>query len=169
VTVGALGEVVFLMEEAFRGRGIEDTNETQSLIGNLATVDDASWRARPVGGTRTIASIVLHVGSCKVMYDEYAFGAGVTTWDDASLLPWTEDDAPRAPAIEWLVTTHERLMGHVRSLGDGDLAVPRMTNWGEERETRWLLSTLIQHDVYHAGEINHLRALVASDDRWRWG
>src|SRR3712207_1076488 len=100
--MGALDEVVFLMEEAFRGRGIEDTDETQSLLGNLATVDDTTWNAAPPGGSRTIASIALHVGSCKVMYAEYAFGAGLRRWDDPSLVPWVEEDAPRIGAIAWL-------------------------------------------------------------------
>ena len=54
------------------------------------------------------------------------------------------------------------------ALSDDDLAQPRYANWGELRETRWLLSTLLQHDVYHAGEINHIRALLAGEDRWNW-
>jgi len=27
---------------------------------------------------------------------------------------------------------------------------------------------IIEHDVYHAGEVNHLRALRQDDDRWPW-
>jgi uncharacterized damage-inducible protein DinB len=166
--MGALDELVYLMEEAFSGTGIEETNETQSLLGNLRTVGEDSWRTPPPGGSRTIASIVLHIGSCKVMYADYAFGPAQRRWDDPSLVPWTDDDVPRDAAIEWLVATHGDLMAYVKALGDDDLGRLRMTNWGEQRETRWLLSTLMQHDVYHAGEINHLRALTTSDDRWKW-
>jgi hypothetical protein len=54
-------------------------------------------------------------------------------------------------------------------LTDDDLSRPRLANWGEERPTRWLLSTLLQHDTYHAGEVNHIRALLAADDVWKWG
>jgi hypothetical protein len=43
-----------------------------------------------------------------------------------------------------------------------------MTNWGEERPTRWILAMLITHDAYHAGEINHLRSLLSGDDRWNF-
>jgi hypothetical protein len=35
-----------------------------------------------------------------------------------------------------------------------------MTSWGELKETRWI----IQHDLYHAGEINHIRALHQQND-----
>ena len=27
---------------------------------------------------------------------------------------------------------------------------------------------MIGHDFYHAGEINHLRSMLGTDDRWRW-
>ena len=61
-----------------------------------------------------------------------------------------------------------RLVGHVAALADDELDVPRLTNWGELRPTRWIVATMITHDAYHAGEINHLRSLLGSDDRWRF-
>jgi uncharacterized damage-inducible protein DinB len=167
--MSAIDEVVYLLEEAFRGRGIEETNESQSLLANLGTVTEPMWRATPPNGTRTIESIAVHVGSCKVMYDEHAFGHGRLTWDDAAVQPWPAGAAPRAETLAWLTRSHERMLDHVRGLKDEDLEVPRPANWGEMRPTRWLLATLIQHDTYHAGEINHLRALIAGDDRWLWG
>ena len=127
------------------------------------------WRALPVGGARSIESIVLHVGACTIMYDEYAFGAGALTWDDQSWLPWSEGGSPMDATIEWLREVHARFVDHVRALHDADLAELRPTNWGEVRETRWLISVMLQHDVYHAGEVNHLRSVLAADDRWRWG
>lgn len=163
----AVEEYAYLLDEAFRGKGIVASNETQSMLGNLATVDSLSWRAVPPTGTGTIESVVLHVGGCKVMYDEHAFGEQRLSWSDPSLIPWAEGEAPREEAILWLSDAHEHLMQHVRALGDDDLARPRRANWGENRETRWLLSTLVQHDAYHAGEINHFRALVMSDDAWK--
>jgi hypothetical protein len=60
-------------------------------------------------------------------------------------------------------------VAHVRELDDADLAALRPTNWDEERETRWLISTLLQHDTYHAGEINHIRSVPAGNDAWMWG
>jgi hypothetical protein len=43
---------------------------------------------------------------------------------------------------------------------------PRMTNWGEPNPTRWIVMVMIQHDLYHASEINHLGSLYRGDDRW---
>jgi uncharacterized damage-inducible protein DinB len=166
--MSGVDELVYLLNEAFEGKGIEETNESQSLMQNLASVDEAKWRALPAGGVRTIESIAVHVGSCKLMYDEYAFGPGRLQWGTPEVEPWAAGEAPMPEVLEWLRELHGRFVEHVAALEDSDLAAPRLANWGEKRETRWLISVILQHDTYHAGEINHTRALLAADDRWRW-
>lgn len=165
----AVDEIVYLLDEAFSGTGIEETNEGQSLLVNLATVEEAQWRAVPPGGVRTVESVALHVGTCKVMYDEYAFGPGRLRWDDPGLRPWPEGEAPMVETIAWLKEAHVRFVDHVRALSDHELAEPRQSNWGEAKETRWLISTMLEHDTYHAGEINHIRSLLSADNGWKWG
>jgi uncharacterized damage-inducible protein DinB len=163
-----VSQLVYLMDEAFEGTGIAESNESQSLMVNLATVEDRAWRARPAGIVRTIESIALHIGSCKVMYRDHAFGSRTLTSSSSETQPWADGEAPMASTMEWLRQAHDRLMLDVRSLTDQDLTQARCANWGELRETRWLLSMLLQHDVYHSGEINHLRSLIAGEDRWNW-
>ena len=160
--------LLYLMDEAFRGPGIEESNESQALLPNLATVDAVAWRALPPGGARSIEAIALHVGSCKVMYDDNAFGSRSLFWDMPEVQPWPDGAAPMGESISWLEAAHERLVGHVAALADdAELDRSRRANWGEDRPTRWLISTLITHDAYHAGEINHLRSILGRDDRWR--
>lgn len=166
--MSAVEELVYLLDEAFAGEGIRETNEAQSLLVNLRSVEDPMWRMPPPGGSRTIESIALHVGECKVMYDDYAFGPGTLHWDDGEVRPWPVGEAPMSQAIAWLESAHRKLVGHVAALDDVELGQPRLANWGEEAETRWLISMLLQHDTYHAGEINHLRSVLARDDGWRW-
>lgn len=158
----------FLMDEAFAGVGIEESNESQSLMANLATVGAAEWHTHPAGARRSIAAIALHVGACKVMYVDHAFRSAALSWESPEVQPWLDAEAPMAETLAWLRETHARLMEQVAALSEDDLPRLRRANWGESRETRWLLSTLLQHDAYHAGEINHLRSLLAGDDRWRW-
>jgi len=166
---GGIEALLVVLDDAFRGRGIEASNESQALLPNLATVGDAAWRARPAGAVRTIELIALHVGSCKVMYDDHAFGGGTLRFGTPAVEPWGPDGpATREAVVGWLDAVHERLLGHVAALADDDeLARPRPVNWGGEEPTRWIISALITHDAHHAGEINHLRSLASGDDRWR--
>jgi uncharacterized damage-inducible protein DinB len=164
----AVAEFLYLLDEAFEGRGIEESNESQALLTNLATVSEAEWRATVGGATRTIESMSLHVGACKIMYDDHAFGRGTKQWGTLDVEGWEPGAAPMEDAIAWLRRAHRSFREHVAELTDDELDRPRMTNWGELRPTRWIVAAIVTHDAYHAGEINHLRSLLGTDDRWRW-
>ena len=49
--------LVYLLDEAFEGRGLEESNESQALLTNLATVTDAEWRATVPGATAPYAAL----------------------------------------------------------------------------------------------------------------
>lgn len=164
----AVQALLYLLDEAFEGRGIRESNESQALLTNLATVSEAEWRTLPAGATRSIESMVLHVGACKIMYADYAFGPGTKQWGEPEVEGWIGADAPMAEAIDWLREAHRSFRRHVEALTDDDLETPRKTNWGELRPTRWIVAAIIGHDFYHAGEVNHLRSMLGTDDRWRW-
>ena len=88
-----------LLEEAFEGRGLADSNESQSLLWNLATVTEAAWRATVPGATRTIESMVLHVAASKRMYADYAFGDATRQWGSPDVEgPWEPGAAPEGGA-----------------------------------------------------------------------
>jgi hypothetical protein len=59
-----------------------------------------------------------------------------------------------------------RLRASVEALTDEQLDEPRMTNWGEEMLARWVVQVMVEHDLYHAGEINHIRSLSQRTDHW---
>jgi len=160
---------LYLLDEAFRGVGIEASNESQALLPNVRSVPDEAWHALPEGLSRSIASIAIHVGACKVMYDDYAFGAGTLRFGTPEVEPWRDGESEMREVIPWIEAAHQRLVDHVAALADdAELEVPRLTNWGELRPTRWIIAAMITHDAYHSGEINHLRSLLGPDDRWRF-
>jgi len=166
---GGIESLLFLMDEAFRGVGIEASDESQALLPNLHSVPDEAWHTVPVGLARSIEAIAIHVGACKVMYDDYAFGSASLQFATPEVEPWRAGDSAMAEVLPWLETVHQRLIEHVAALpGDAALDVERLTNWGERRPTRWIVAAMITHDAYHAGEINHLRSLLGPDDRWRF-
>ncbi|HVM29763.1 MAG TPA: DinB family protein [Candidatus Limnocylindrales bacterium] len=154
--------LVYLMDHAF------ESGEFHSLMGNLSEVDEAMWTQPLPNSLRTIGEIALHLGSSKVMYTHYAFEDGTLTWESPEVEPWPPGSPPMTETVEWLRNTHRHLMTYVRALSDEELLKPRSANWGEEKQTRWLLSTLLQHDVYHAGEINRMRSVLSGEDRWQW-
>jgi len=161
--------VLYLLEEAFRGVGIEQSNESQALMPNLRSVPDGAWHRLPDGASRSIESIAIHVGACKIMYADYAFGAGTLRFGTTEVEPWPAGTAEMADVFPWLVAAHDAFVADVDALtDDAELDRPRPANWGELRPTRWLIAAMITHDAYHAGEINHLRSLMGDDDRWRF-
>jgi hypothetical protein len=161
--------LLYLLDEAFGGAGIEDSDESQALLPNIRSVPDDAWHALPEGLSRSIESIAIHVGACKIMYDDYAFGPGSLRFATPEVEPWRDGESEMAQVIPWLEAAQQRLVDHVAALaGDAELDVPRLTNWGELRPTRWIVAAMITHDAYHAGEINHLRSLLGPDDRWRF-
>ena len=161
--------LLYLLDEAFGGLGIEQSDESQALLPNIRTVPDDAWHALPEGLSRSIESIAIHVGACKIMYDDYAFGAGTLRFATPEVEPWRDGESEMAEVIPWLEAAQRRLVDHVAALAaDEELEVPRLTNWGQLRPTRWIVAAMITHDAYHAGEINHLRSMLGTDDRWRF-
>ena len=159
----AIQQMLYLLNEAF-----SDQDE-HSLLANLRSVKDDEWRWVPAGGDRSIFDIVQHIGECKYVYDSHAFGDGSMRWDRPGSVPTIHDKTTPAEAVAWLKEGQQLLLDHVAALaGDEELLELRMANWGEEHETRWLLSVMIEHDLYHGGEINHLRALKQGNDKWAW-
>jgi uncharacterized damage-inducible protein DinB len=159
----AISQLLYLLDEAF-----ESTTNAHSLLGNLRSLASEDWRWVPAGGSRSIGEIVRHVGGCKFMYHDYAFGGATLTWEDP-LVDGVDALASSASAIEWLRAGQERLRRSIAALDDdAELLRLRLTNWGEHEETRWIIAVLIQHDLYHAGEINHLRSLHQATDRWAY-
>jgi uncharacterized damage-inducible protein DinB len=75
--------------------------------------------------------------------------------------------ASMAEDLDWLHHGHQQLRASIAALDDAELARARPVHMGGTLETRMIISIMIEHDVYHAGEINHLRALMQGTDFWR--
>jgi uncharacterized damage-inducible protein DinB len=151
-----------LIEDAFEG------DPEQSLMANLRDLRDEDWHVPPTGAGRSIAEILEHVGWSKWMYEDYAFGSASMRGDQPPLIPADGARArPRHELLEWLTEGHRRWLASVRALpDDAELNRDRLTNWGERLPTRVIIRIMIGHDFYHAGEINHIRALLQGTDRW---
>jgi uncharacterized damage-inducible protein DinB len=158
----AIDTLVRLIEEAFDG------DPSHSLLANLHDLREEDWTATPGASGRSIADILEHVGWSKWMYEDYAFGSASMRGDQPPLIPMGgERSRPRNELLTWLTEGHRRWLVSVRALmDDSELDRDRLTNWGAQLPTRDIIRIMIAHDFYHAGEINHLRALLQSTDRW---
>jgi hypothetical protein len=149
-----------------------------TLFHNLKDLHPDDWTWVPPGGARSIAAIVGHLASSKIMNDNHAFGDGSLMWeDDAAWAKLVGGPNPMAQdrglspeqLVQWLRDSHLKLLRNVDALaGDEDLRARRPVSWGGTRETRWIITRLINHDGFHAGEINHLRSIHQQNDRWEW-
>jgi uncharacterized damage-inducible protein DinB len=154
----AVNELLFLMDNAFAD------SRAHSLLNNLSAVTEADY-ARDHQG-RSIREMVRHLAAAKHVYDNQAFG-------DASLfMPALqsriyESDATLAEDVDWLRHGQQQLRASLAGLDDADLSTPRPVHMGGTLPTRQIISIMIEHDLYHAGEINHLRALMQNTDYWR--
>ena len=158
----AIDTLAWMIEEAFEG------DPSHSLLANLRDLREEDWTATPGERGRSIADILEHVGWSKWMYEDYAFGTASLRGDQPPLVPEGEARSrPHAELLAWLTDGHQRWLASVRALSDdSELDQDRLTNWGDRLPTRDIIRIMIAHDFYHAGEINHLRALLQSTDRW---
>lgn len=101
----------------------------------------------------TIGWLLVHVASCKVMYDEVAFEPepAELTFDDLVV-------ATAAEAVALLEEGQDRLVRRLAALSDEDLGETR--TYEDEPVVAWrLFWRLIQHDLTHGAEIARMRAL----------
>ena len=163
--------LLYLLDEAFRGGGIEESNESQALLTNLATVrawpDGRRCRRGRLDRSATSPVTSARARSCTTTTRSVSGTLAVRDARGRALAP--SGGSPDEIVIAWLAAVHARFVDHVAALDDdAELDRPRPTNWGELRPTRWIVAAMITHDAYHAGEINHLRSLLDGDDRWRF-
>lgn len=157
----AVGTLLYLLDESF------EQNDEHSLLGNLRNVTDGSWSKLPPQGSRSIRQIADHAGVAIYPYGDHLFGNATLTYLEVLKLSPATDDESSIPAVaEWLRTGHAIFRDGLAGMTEADLLAQRRSHWGQMAEARWLIGIVIQHNVYHAGEINHARALLQQDDGW---
>ena len=173
----AVEQYLYLLDEALEG--IE--KPWHALLGNLASVNDEDWLWVPPGGARTIRQITSHVGGAVHLYYDRVFG-GYSIFGDP-VMSWNvpagnlgigtgdldserrlEDEPPMADVIAWVTERARTFRDAVAQLDDDALIEERINHRGEPHAVRWFIGVMIQHYSYHAGEINHIRALHQGDD-----
>ena len=141
--------------------------DAASVIANVATVREEDWTWLPPGGARSIRELVQHIGSAKLMYADAAFAGGTLGFDDPIVLG-EGSLSTVGMGVAWLRAAHAALRAGVASLDDAALDAGIGMPFGRIANAEEMLDQLVRHEVYHTGEINHLRALAQDNDAWDW-
>ena len=128
----------------------------------LTDIDHTQAAARPIDGAHSIWEIVLHMTAWKNEVRRRVGGAPAGLPDEGD---WPRPPAPNPHAwrhaVEALNAAHVALLSAIAGLPDATLFAP--TNDPRDRETGQgvshyvLLHGIVQHDVYHSGQIGLLK------------
>ena len=164
MTRSGIEQLLYMMDQAFEGDP-SGRGQWHALLVNLASLRDEDWTWLPPDGKRTVLSLVEDIGICKYVYASQAFEDRSVHWDKPASVPGLKVDSSHEEVISWLRAAQEHWRSCVEALADDtELLRMRLSPQGNERETRWIIKTMIEHDIYHSGEINHIRALAQKND-----
>jgi uncharacterized damage-inducible protein DinB len=146
-----------------------------ALRKNIESVRPDEWEVRPASwsveefGTQpelSVCDLVFHVGGAKYMYADRAFGEMKLEWTDIAL-PASRD---MQEVLAWLDGGHRLLVEGMAALtDDAQLTEARLAPWRLPLTREQLLGIIINHDLYHSGEINRQRALLRGAEGWARG
>jgi hypothetical protein len=161
MTRAAVDTLLYLLDEAYAG------NDEHSLMANLRSVKRDDWLWKPAEGHRSIRRIAEHAGTAYWVYENHLFGdASMNYQSSLALAPSASEAGAMQETVDWIAQGFAKFRAGVGQLDDEALTGPSKTHYGPVEDTRFIISVMIGHAIYHAGEINHVRALRQGDDRW---
>jgi len=139
------------LHRAFEG----DAWHGPSLVEILGDVDATTAAAHPIADAHSIWELVLHIAAWEDVTRRRLAGEKADPTDAENFPPVTATHAAaweRAKAA--LIAGHRALEASLEALTDADLTrrIP-----GREYDAYFLLHGVIQHDLYHAGQIAVLK------------
>jgi uncharacterized damage-inducible protein DinB len=143
------------MDGAFSGEAWHGPDLTQLLNGISA--EDAS--KHPVPGAHSIWEIVNHIAAWNAIVQQKSKGEPVEVTTELDWPPvWEVSEVSWKRSLATLAENRTRLRNYVKTVRDDQLdeKVPR-----ENYSQYVLLHGLVQHDLYHAGQIAVLKKALA--------
>jgi hypothetical protein len=148
------------LEHAFRG------SKYHSFLSSIKglTEEDAQWAPPHYRGfphmNGSILNLAFHTGGDKFVLMSCAFTGGALTWK-AVQDKFDQRGGNLAAAKALAEEGHALVLDTLRSLSDEELDVPRPYYGGKTHTAFELFGIVAEHDLYHAGQINFVRCLLA--------
>lgn len=152
------------LEEAFRG------SKYHSFLASLKGVSEVEARWTPPcyksypHMTGSILNLAFHTGGDKSVLISHAFGDGSITWEkvQAQFAGMGGNlEAARRLAEEG----HALVLNTLAGLRDEDLDAMRPYYGGKTLTAYEIFCIIAEHDLYHAGQINYVRCLIAGQQK----
>ena len=131
-----------------------------SLFEILAGVTEARAAARPIAGAHTIWELALHVAAWDGAVLRRLGGASVELADAENFPPVTDASAAAwRAALAQVRRGHAELVAAVASLPDSRLDDMVPGKEGAHYTFYYMLHGVVQHELYHAGQIALLKKM----------
>ncbi len=133
-----------------------------SVLEILAGVDADTASARPMKGAHSIWELVLHIAIWDDVTIQRAGGKALMPTDEQNFPP-VKDTSEGAwkKAVEHLKSTHQKLVETVAACPDSRLHDQVPGKSGDHYDFYYLFSGIVQHELYHAGQIALLKKAQA--------
>jgi len=131
-----------------------------SVFEILEGVTAARATARPIKGAHTIWELVLHIAAWDGAVLRRLGGAAVELSDAENFPPVTDaSDAAWRRALAEVRRVHEKLVAAVAALPDSRLDEIVPGKEGAHYTFYYMLHGVVQHELYHAGQIAILKKM----------
>ena len=139
------------MDRAFSGEAWHGPDLQQLLEG--VSADDAS--KHPVPGAHSIWELVSHIAAWNTIVQQKSKGEAVNVTAEQDWPPvWEASEVAWKRSLENLAESRTRLRDYVKTVRDDQLDEKVLR---ENYSQYVLLHGLVQHDLYHAGQIAVLK------------
>ncbi|HXX18569.1 MAG TPA: DinB family protein [Candidatus Acidoferrum sp.] len=146
------------MDRAFSG----DAWHGPSLMGLLDDLSPEDASKHVVHGAHSIWELVHHTGAWNSIAQHRLRGETVDVTPERDWPPvWEVSEAAWKRALENLAESHARLRSVVAGLRDEQLDLVDQKTSGPDTSRYVVLHGIIQHDLYHAGQIAVLKKALA--------
>jgi uncharacterized damage-inducible protein DinB len=146
-----INRILDQMDRAYSGEAWHGPDLKQLLDGISA--EDAS--KHPVAGAHSIWELVNHIAAWNTIVQQKSKGEPVAMTTELDWPPvWETSEVTWKRALENFAESRTRLRNYVKTVHDDQLDEPIQ----RENYSRYvLLHGLVQHDLYHAGQIAVLK------------
>jgi len=153
-----IDRIVDQMDRAFSG----DAWHGPSLMGLLDDLSAEDASKHVVHGAHSIWELVHHMGAWNSIAQHRLQGETVEVTAERDWPPvWEVSEAAWKRALENLAESHARLRSVVAGLRDEQLDLVDQKTSGPDTSRYVVLHGIVQHDLYHAGQIAVLKKALA--------